>query len=276
MQKISSYLYPNRIELLADVAGFTTEYTNVYQRTVKIYNGVDNVLEFDIKNADQKRIDLTTLSSLSLNVMDSRGTALSNSPYTVTATATKGIAKVIIPEDDLSELSPQFLKYSVTARDTTGNNIILYADSRFGAVGTIQLIGDATPTFRDDAVYKTFVGEIDLNGNVMHRSSAISAKFYEAEVTTVLNFELALTGGFIGTVYLEGTKDMTISVNSFLTATQIQSHTFGTAYTGSYTFYNVPVDDYNFFRITWKWPDGQYLSYYTDNGPGKVASVTVF
>jgi hypothetical protein len=276
MQKISSYLYPNRIELLADVAGFTTEYTNVYQRTVKIYNGVDNVLEFDIKNADQKRIDLTTLSSLSLNVMDSRGTALSNSPYTVTATATKGIAKVIIPEDDLSELSPQFLKYSVTARDTTGNNIILYADSRFGAVGTIQLIGDATPTFRDEAVYKTFVGEIDLNGNVMHRSSAISAKFYEAEVTTVLNFELALTGGFIGTVYLEGTKDMTISVNSFLTATQIQSHTFGTAYTGSYTFYNVPVDDYNFFRITWKWPDGQYLSYYTDNGPGKVASVTVF
>jgi hypothetical protein len=276
MQKISSYLYPNRIELLADVAGFTTEYTNVYQRTVKIYNGVDNVLEFDIKNADQKRIDLTTLSSLSLNVMDSRGTALSNSPYTVTATATKGIAKVIIPEDDLLELSPQFLKYSVTARDTTGNNIILYADSRFGAVGTIQLIGDATPTFRDEAVYKTFVGEIDLNGNVMHRSSAISAKFYEAEVTTVLNFELALTGGFIGTVYLEGTKDMTISVNSFLTATQIQSHTFGTAYTGSYTFYNVPVGDYNFFRITWKWPDGQYLSYYTDNGPGKVASVTVF
>jgi hypothetical protein len=276
MQKISSYLYPNRIELLADVAGFTTEYTNVYQRTVKIYNGVDNVLEFDIKNADQKRIDLTTLSSLSLNVMDSQGTALSNSPYTVTATATKGIAKVVIPEDDLLELSPQFLKYSVTARDTTGNNIILYADSRFGAVGTIQLIGDATPTFRDDAVYKTFVGEIDLNGNVMHRSSAISAKFYEAEVTTVLNFELALTGGFIGTVYLEGTKDMTISVNSFLTATQIQSHTFGTAYTGSYTFYNVPVSDYNFFRITWKWPDGQYLSYYTDNGPGKVASVTVF
>ena len=31
MQKIQSYLYTNRIQLLADVAGFTTEYTNVYQ-----------------------------------------------------------------------------------------------------------------------------------------------------------------------------------------------------------------------------------------------------
>ena len=64
MQKISTYLYPNRIELLADLAGFTTEYTNVYQRTLKIYNGIDNTLEFDMKNADQKRIDLSTLTNI--------------------------------------------------------------------------------------------------------------------------------------------------------------------------------------------------------------------
>ena len=81
MRKISSYLYPNRIELLANVAGFTTEYTNVYQRTVKIYKGVDNVIEFDIKNADQKRIDLSenpVLTDLYLNVMDAQGNALPN------------------------------------------------------------------------------------------------------------------------------------------------------------------------------------------------------
>ena len=42
MQKISTYLYPNRIELLADLAGFTVEYTNVYQRNIKIYAGIDN------------------------------------------------------------------------------------------------------------------------------------------------------------------------------------------------------------------------------------------
>ena len=39
MQKISSYLYSNRVILLANLAGFTVEYTNVYQRTIKIYNG---------------------------------------------------------------------------------------------------------------------------------------------------------------------------------------------------------------------------------------------
>jgi hypothetical protein len=36
MQKISSYLYPNRVELLADVAGFTTEYTRVSENCKNI------------------------------------------------------------------------------------------------------------------------------------------------------------------------------------------------------------------------------------------------
>ena len=116
MQKIQSYLYPNRIIVTADLAGFTTEYKNVYQRNVKIYNGVDNVIEFDIKNADQKRIDLATLKGLKLNVMDSQGNALSKSPYTLTPTTLTGIAKTVIPVDDLLDLSAQYLKYRITPK----------------------------------------------------------------------------------------------------------------------------------------------------------------
>jgi spore germination protein GerM len=127
MQKISTYLYPNRVQLLVDLAAFNVEYTNVYQRIVKIYNGIDNTIEFDIKNADQKRIDLTTLSSIQLNVMDATGTELPNSPYTVTPTAMKGIATVTIPQEDLTDLTEQFLKYSVTALKD-GADVMIYAD----------------------------------------------------------------------------------------------------------------------------------------------------
>jgi hypothetical protein len=59
----------------------------VYQRTLKIYKGINNVIEFDIKNADQKRIDLSTLTAMKLNVMDAAGNALPFSPYSVSATA---------------------------------------------------------------------------------------------------------------------------------------------------------------------------------------------
>jgi hypothetical protein len=256
MQKISSYLYPNRVELLADLAGFTTEYTNVYQRTVKIYNGIDNTIEFDIKNADQKRIDLATLTQIELNVMDAQGNALENSPYTVTPTALKGIATVTIPQEDLTELSSQYLKYSVTALSSLGKDVLLYADTRFGAVGTIELVGDAMPTFRDDAVYKTFHGEIDLAGFPRHYSSAIPVTFYEAEPTTTISFDIKVTG-FIGTIWLEATEASTVSVESFRAAGKPYGSWNREVTDGEFTGVipfgqNISINNYKYFRVCYQ------------------------
>ena len=250
MQKISSYLYPNRVQLLVDLAGFTTEYTNVYQRTVKIYNGIDNTIEFDIKNADQKRINLSTLSIIELNVMDSQGNALSNSPYTVTPlnqTTHKGISTVTIPQDDLVELQDQFLRYSVTAVKD-GHDIILYGDSRFGAVGTIELIGNAMPTFRNERVYKDFSAEMNLEGLPIRKSSSIPTTFYEAEKTTSLDFEIAYTG-FKGTIWIEGTTESTITTEAFKPEVRIYEFPELTvAASGTFTV-TMDIGEYKYFRV---------------------------
>lgn len=268
MQKISSYLYPNRIELLIDLAGFTVEFTSVYQRNVKIYNGIDNTIEFDIKNADQKRIDLSTLSIINLNIMDVSGTALPNSPYRIDPIVEKkGIATVTIPQDDLAQLSPQFLKYSVSTIKN-GRDVMLYADTRFGAVGTIELIGNAMPTFRDDKVYNTFTGEIDFMGNVVYHTSSIPATFYEAVPTTQLSFEISMTG-FVGKLWLEGTTSSTISVNSYLHAQQLASQSILLARSTPVTFSNIDVAQFKYFRIL-------YQGNHPINPTGKVDKVTVW
>ena len=253
MQKISSYLYPNRIQLLADVAGFTTEYTNVYQRTVKIYNGIDNTIEFDIKNADQKRIDLSVLSNIELNVMDSQGKELSNSPYTVTPldqTTHKGLSTVTVPQEDLVELQDQYLRYSVTATQA-GKDVILYSDSKFGAVGTIELVGSAMPVIRDERIYKDFTAEIDLQGLPISKSSAIPSTFYEAEKTTTLDFEIDYTG-FKGIIWIEGTTRSTITSESF--KPEVRLHEFPEltiATSGTFTV-TMNIDDYKYFRIRYQ------------------------
>jgi hypothetical protein len=268
MQKISSYLYPNRIELLIDLAGFTVEFTSVYQRNVKIYNGIDNTIEFDIKNADQKRIDLTTLSTIELNIMDVTGTALPNSPYKVIPiTAKKGIAYSTIPEEDLVELSSQYLKYSVSAVKD-GMDVMLYADTRFGAVGTIELVGDAMPTFRDEIVYNTFTGEIDFMGNVVHHTSSIPSTFYEAVPTTQLSFEISITG-FIGKIWLEGTTASTISVNSYLHAQTLASQSILVARSTPVVFNNIDVAYFKYFRVL-------YQGNHPINPTGTVDKVTVW
>jgi len=277
MQKIQSYLYPNRVILIADLAGFTVENKIVYARTIKIYNGVDNVIQFDIQNADQKRIDLSTLSNIELNLMDMSGNELAESPYTVTPTAITGIATVTIPSEDLIDLSDQNLKYSVTA--TSGNNtIMLYCDSRFGAVGTIQLIGNAMPTIKDSVVYDRFSGEINFNGDVINHTSAISAKFYEAVATEFMDFEIKMTD-YIGDVYLEATKDSTISVESFRTelgnAAVLATRTYTTANSTDLTFENISTQGWNYFRISWRYLDQVLVGVYSPYPTGTVDKVTV-
>ena len=252
MQKISTYLYSNRVILLADLAAFHVEYTNVYQKTVKIYQGVDNVIEFDIKNADQKRIDLTTLDTLLLNVMDYKGNALPNSPYTLTKEiALKGIATATIPASDLTDLDAQFLKYSVTQTDGT-TNTIMYGDTRFGAVGTIELVGSALPTTPAPRVFNTFIAEIDLKGMPIYHSSAITTRAYEAVPTTSYTFDVSLVG-FTGNVWIEGTTSHTINTEAFKNGSTLKSYSFED-FTGSWQPTAVQVGDYQYFRVSYTTP----------------------
>jgi|694.fasta_scaffold32956_8 hypothetical protein len=280
MQKIITYSYPNRIQLLADLAGFTVEYTNVYQRNVKIYNGIDNTLEFDIKNADQKRIDLTTFDSIQLNVMDAAGNALPNSPYDVEISDIKGISTVIIPSDDLVDFTPQFFKYTVVA-EKDGLIMPLYTDGHFSAVGMLELVASAIPTTKPSRVFNTFTAELDYLGNPTHHSSAIPARFYEAIPTTTLSFSIKCDN-FIGTIYLEGTTASTISVDSFKKATTLQTWTTTVATSNTITFSNVPVGDFCHFRVYWTNPKLQVLRNdlisYTDQiqaAYGKITKIVV-
>lgn len=280
MQKISSYLYPNRVQLLVDLAGFIVEYKNVYQRNVKVYQGVDNVIEFDIKNADQKRIELVTdpvVSDIVMNVMDQAGNALPNSPYAVTPSTTiKGIAVVTIPSADLMDIQHQYLKYSVTATKGAAS-IPLYADSHFGALGTLEVVGSAVPVAKPVRTYSEFAGEINLMGNVINHSPVIATKFYEAVPTTTMDFEMELDN-FAGTIYLEGTTDMTISVESFRDAPKIVSRTYGrndSQNSQPLVWNNIDITEYNYVRVSWVYPDVWQYGAQSTLPFGSVAKITV-
>ena len=272
MQKISTYLYPNRIELLADLAGFTVEYTTVYQRNIKIYAGIDNTLEFDIKNADQKRINLSTLTNIELNIMDVSGQALPNSPYTVTPmlpqTTYKGLASVTLPQDDLDQLDHQFLSFSVSASQA-GKEVMLYGDTRFGAVGKMELVGDAMPTIKDEQVVTSFYKNLQFGTDMIEyfHSSAIPLRFYEAVADTVSSVEFRFSQ-LIGTVKVEVTKDASISSETFtLRGTVLDTFTVNSATAYMLKQYQ-SMEDYTYMRITFNRTDAQATT-------GTITKVTV-
>ena len=276
MQKISSYLYPNRVQLLVDLAGFTTEYTNVYQRIVKIYKGVDNVIELDVKNADQKRINIaTSIDNMRVNLLDASGNGVATYEVNVYPQdgAKKGLAYFTIDADSLSGLNPQFLRYSVT-HTVNGNPQVLYGDTRFGALGSMELVGDVIGTVRRPRVYKDHVSEINLNGEVISHSSAIPTKFYEAIPATQMNIHVDIED-FVGVVYVQGTRDSTISVESWKNAPRILEELYSTATTGTIHFHPLDILDFNYFRVSWENSSIQRVSLTNPEGlAGRVIQIT--
>lgn len=256
MQKISTYLYKNRYQLVADLAGFLTEYKIVYQRQIKVYKGIDNTIEFDIKNADQKRIDLSTLDtdSIQLNIMDHNGYALATSPYTVSPLdqeTLKGIASVTIPADDIAELDDQFLTFSVSATQDS-NPVILYGDTKFGAAGVIELIGNAFPVVRGIETYDDFygLGTFD-NKSIAYSSSSIHLKYRQAVKPNHVHIIVSCTN-FIGELWIEATKDEVVGNESFTyKGVRLFEDTYTIAQNGTIELPIIMVEDYKYLRVRW-------------------------
>lgn len=154
MQKISSYLYSNRIVVNLDLASSPLEWRIVYQRKIKIYKGFENVIELDIKNTDQKRIDVSD-KILKCVLMDTFGQEV----YTadVEHADTPGLATFSVPATSLEILNPQFLRYTVYILNDDNTKSIIYGDTQFGATGTMELIGSAIPQTLLPKVIKTFL-----------------------------------------------------------------------------------------------------------------------
>ena len=54
MQKNFVYLLKNRVQLEANLTGYISEYRSVYKKQVEITRGIDNTIEFEVRNQDQK------------------------------------------------------------------------------------------------------------------------------------------------------------------------------------------------------------------------------
>ena len=263
MQKISSYLLKNRIQLVADLAAFSTEWTIVYQRQVKLYKGIDNTLEFDIKNADQKRIEtrdedpdatppiVPEITDILVNIMDHNGYALPNSPYTASTTALKGIVSITIPVDDLADLEDQFLTFSVTATKDTAD-ILLYGDTRFTGSGTIQLLSNAMPRDRLPQTYDDFYGVGDYNNvSMTYSSSAISLKFRDAIPPNHVHVTVD-ADDFIGTLWVEGTRETVVGNESFTyKGTRLFEIEYTSSQTDTISLPLIALEDYTFLRVNW-------------------------
>jgi len=141
MQTINTYLYPNIIiAQFVDPTIFTTRNRTVYTRTIKIYQGIDNPLQVQVKNQDQKPIDTTNyLVQVDIQDMDSQGSVESLAVTMINAT--KGLGTVTIPRAVVNALEQRRYKLNVKLITIANNQERpLYVDDNYGVMAELEVL----------------------------------------------------------------------------------------------------------------------------------------
>ena len=166
MQINSIYLYPNRLDVYtSDTASWTSErFRMVYNRNLKIYRGVDNRVDLQLRNSDQKAFNATG-STIVFNLVNEENNDLILRKDCSVDDITVGRVYVSITEDEMLDIEPGYYTYSFHKEtrsniDSTDYKVLsklpLYMDSQYGAIGNIEVIGGMEGKPYDTKTVDTF------------------------------------------------------------------------------------------------------------------------
>lgn len=173
MQLNPIYLYPNKLDVFTNpAASWTAErFRKVYNRNLKIYRSVDNRLDFQVRSGDEKTVNMTG-STLVFNIVNRETQDVVLQKDCEVSDATLGKFIVTITEDELLDIDPGFYAFSIlketrsTIDDdnyTVSDRRVLYVDSQFGGIGTVEILGDVLGTVTPSQEITTFSRVVDYD-----------------------------------------------------------------------------------------------------------------
>lgn len=123
----------------------TRRYQTVYAKTLKLHKGVDNKIQFQLINQDQKPINVTG-KELSLRIISEDTSKLLFSKLLTPVVALNGIVQLETIETDLIDIPSQYCYYSIEISDEN-SDLPVFVDHDSGARGRLQIVDSILPNF---------------------------------------------------------------------------------------------------------------------------------
>jgi hypothetical protein len=136
----------------------------VYNRNLKIYRSVDNRIDLQVRNSDQKASNITG-SHLVFNLVTRETQDLILQKDCTGQDLLSGKVFVTLTELDMLDIDPGFYNYSIVkeVRETVDSTdykvtsrIPMYMDSQYGTIGTIEVSGDVSGAIDESVVVDKF------------------------------------------------------------------------------------------------------------------------
>ena len=264
MQLNSVYLYSNKVDIFTNASWQTERYRQVYNRNLKIYCGVDNRIDLQVKNTDQKNTSVTN-SNLVFNIITREGKDLIFSKDCVmisddSAAKIKGRAYVVLTSTEMLNFESGMYNYSITQETRTAldgsayvpgdaykitSRTATYHDSQYGILGVLEVSGDAlgeaeqsTEITKFDYINPATTGDQEPR---YYTTSLIDTQGHTQVASSLHTFQIYSTN-YTGTVKIQGSLSEGGTPNIW---TDIETLTLSNA---TQTYQNV-IGKYNFFRI---------------------------
>lgn len=189
-------------------------YRRVYNRNLKIYRGVDNKIDLQVRNNDQKPTNITGYHYV-VHVTTTSGNAVCTLECIVN-NATAGKISFILSTQLLYNIESGFYYFSVVqeTRDAINESEYIvtssrptYVDSQYGVIGTMEVLGDVHGTAKDSLVIDNFsyvnpatVGEQTPKYYI---SSNINAQPQISAPQSLHTFQFYFSD-YVGTVQIQG------------------------------------------------------------------------
>jgi hypothetical protein len=132
----------------------------VYNHNLKIYRSVDNIIDIQVRNSDQKSTAYTG-TDLVFNLITRDGKDLVINKVCTDVSKTQGRARVTLTRQEMIGLESGMYQYSIVQEHRGQNNVLLqrtplYFDSQYGAVGTLEVVGDVLSEAADSLLVDKF------------------------------------------------------------------------------------------------------------------------
>jgi hypothetical protein len=222
MQFNPVYLYSNKLEVFTNpLASWTTErYRRVYNRNLKIYRSVDNRIDIQVRNSDQKASNIDG-STLVFNLISRETQDLILQKDCSEIDYNTGKVSVTLTETELLDIDPGFYNYTIV-RENRDYQVIdssdykvtsrspLYMDSQYGTIATIEVSGDVLGSIDESVVINKFnytnpfaLGDTDPKFFI---SSIIDARPTINTANSLHTFQF-YSNNYSGTVTIQGSLD---------------------------------------------------------------------
>jgi hypothetical protein len=205
MYATSVFIYTQR-QIVVLLSGYSPRrYMPVYAKPLTLHKGVDNMIQFQFLNQEQKPVDITGKEITCRIINYTGGEVLIRKALTLQLPAT-GISALILGPAELEDIDPQKCYYSLEI--PVGEfDFPVFVDQNAGARGDINIVNSVLPSFLPSESVSIPSGQAFPNISELAPNSNAGYTYYTSVVSTNDNPIISLQAeytDYYGNVIIEG------------------------------------------------------------------------